>query len=144
MAHMNPLLKSIIELRHRLEAGESLRSSFPNCLCTDDTQWNSLLKRWFMALEHGTPTDKIVKGVNSPYRRIFLELLSAGFSGAPIYQNLLEIEIEVISACEIELEQKLRKLPFHSMLPVLFLMFPAFLIILLGPVLIHLLKELSQ
>lgn len=144
MAHINPLLKSIVELRHRLEAGESLRSSFPNCLNTDDADWNSLLKRWFIALEHGTPTEKIVKDIRSPYRRIFLEILGSGFNGTPIYQNLVEVEKEVTAACDLELEQKLRKLPFQSMLPVLLLMFPAFLILLLGPVLIHLLQEFSR
>ncbi len=144
MAYINPLLKSIVELRYRLEGGESLRNSFPNCLNTEDSEWNSVLKRWFMALEHGTPTEKIVKEIRSPYRRIFLEVLSSGFNGTPIYQNLLEIEKEVNTACELELEQKLRKLPFQSMLPVLLLMFPAFLILLLGPVLIHLLQELSK
>jgi hypothetical protein len=144
LAYINPLLNSISELRHRLEAGESLRASLPLCLNTNDSGWNNLARRWLIAHEHGTPTEKIVSEIKSPFRRIFLEMLAAGLNGAPIFQNLLELEKEVHAACELEIEENLRRLPFLSLLPVLFFMFPAFLLLLLGPVLLHLLQELSQ
>ncbi len=143
MANVNPLLKCIIEIRHRLESGESLRLSL-NSPLTDDQRWNQTLKKWFLAAEHGSSTEKIVKEQSSPYRRMFLELLGAGLQGSPIHQTLVELEKDVKAACELEIEGKLKRLPFLSMLPILFLMFPAFLILLIGPAIMHLLKELSQ
>lgn len=143
MAHINPLLNSISEIRHRLESGESLRSSLPVAFNTEDLKWNQTTKRWLVALEHGSPAEKLVETIKSPYRRVFLEMVAAGLAGSPIYQTLLELEREVHSACELELDANLRRLPFLAMLPVLLLMFPAFLILLLGPALIHLLQELS-
>lgn len=143
LANLNPLLVSICEIRHRLESGESLRASLPEALKTNDTIWNQTLKKWLVSLEHGAPTEKMVHAIKSPYRRVFLEVLAAGLSGSPVHQTLVELEREVHAACELELESHLRRLPFLSMLPVLLFMFPAFLLLLLGPALIHLLKELS-
>jgi hypothetical protein len=59
----------------------------------------------------------------------------------PILAHLIELENEVVRSCESELEEQIQKLPIKLMLPVLFLMFPAYLILLLGPILLSILSQ---
>lgn len=72
----------------------------------------------------------------STQRRALFLIIQAGLQGKPIFDQLCRLEEETLYQIEIETEEFLATLPIHSMLPLTFLIFPAFMLLLLGP-LIH-------
>ncbi len=76
----------------------------------------------------------------SLYRRALLELVASGLKGVPIANSLRELEIEVTRACENELEAFISALPMKTMLSLMLIQFPAFLILVFGPILTEMLR----
>lgn len=144
MENINPLLNSIIDIRYRINAGESIRSSINTHILSQPSEWSTFLRRWLISIEHKEKFKSILGELQNPYRRAFLEILESGLAGATISQALTDLEGEVRQACDLELDIKLKRLPILALLPVTLLMFPAFLLLLFGPTLSHLIEELSK
>jgi hypothetical protein len=81
---------------------------------------------------------------SSPYRRELISLVGLGLSGAPVVAKLRELEVEIRWACQDELDLFIARLPLRALLPVLLIQFPAFLILLFGPILSEFTRSLSQ
>lgn len=80
--------------------------------------------------------------MKSIYRRQVLQLLEKGIKKEPIYNQILILEHEIYQACEREIQEKLIKLPYLVMIPVLFFQFPALLTVIFGPLLQNFIESL--
>jgi hypothetical protein len=80
---------------------------------------------------------------HSDYQRAFWELISRGLEGQPIVEPLTALEAEIETAANHELDQHLATLPFKALIPLLGLQFPAFALLLLGPLMRELAKGLG-
>ena len=80
------------------------------------------------------------KSFISPLRRAVIDTIERGLSGQPTREHLQALEFEVERAANAELEAHISALPFKVLIPLLLFYFPAFLLLLLGP----LLRDLSQ
>ncbi len=70
----------------------------------------------------------------------YFEVIKEGLQGLPILEKLEDFQEELIDRLELELQKELNKLPYYLMFPLLFFMFPAFLALILGPILMEVLK----
>ena len=70
----------------------------------------------------------------------YFEVIKEGLQGLPILEKLEDFQEELIERLELELQKELNKLPYYLMFPLLFFMFPAFLALILGPILMEVLK----
>lgn len=142
MENISPTLLLLLDVRAALENGTSVRTGVLQFLKTPQESFTEIVSTWLLKLDQGQETQTLLAKLH-PCRRTLLLLLEKGIKGVPILSQIVELEAEVIRSCEAELEEQIQKLPIKLMIPVLFLMFPAYLILLLGPILLNIFKQLN-
>lgn len=80
----------------------------------------------------------------SAHQRVLFDLLYQSVQGKSIFEPIQSLEQEMREASISELDTHLGKLPYKLMIPLLLLQFPALLLLILGPLIFHFLKEVSQ
>jgi hypothetical protein len=144
MDGLAPPLRLCLNLRYALENGGALYSAVKSQLIYLDESLRIDLSVVLAAHEQGraaTGSDFISK---SEYRKALIEIIMAGLRGEPIVKQLRDIEDEIKAACEYDLEMFIARLPMKALVPLMLVQFPAFLILVLGPVLNQLIKGLAQ
>ncbi len=143
MVCLAPPLKAVLEIRLQIENGVSVSQAVRVYV-----QRNLLdafakeLGLWLFAKETGKSFDE--KAFERLYRRRLIELLNYGLKGEPILEALIDLEEDLVFAANEELERHLQKLPLISLIPLMLLEFPAFFLLLLGPLLLNLLSALQN
>jgi hypothetical protein len=144
MDHIAPPLACAIEMQHALRNGETPRAGVARFLEASDGEFARQLRRALLAWDQGGDWRPEAARMRSPYRRAICDALMRSLSGQPIQARLDELRTEIELACELEIRRHVDLLPLKAMVPLLLLQFPAFLILLLGPLLSRLLEELSR
>ena len=144
MESLAPPHQCIFALRSKIETGMSLRSSLQSYFKTENSPFSQQLWLW---VHHGAEMKNVFQHtdlIKSPYRRALMNLISSGLQGHPIHQQLIDLEKEIKEASLREIDEEVRKLPIKLMVPLLLLQFPAFLVLLFGPILSELLARLGS
>jgi len=139
-----PPLKLVLNLRYALENGRPLQTSVKAQLGELDEGLRRDLATLLAAFEQGRPSRPEEFASKSEYRRALIELVGAGLRGEPILRQLSQIEEELKLACDHDLEVFIARLPMKTLVPLMLVQFPAFLLLVLGPVLTQMIKGLSQ
>ncbi len=135
MDHVAPPLQLIAYVKRSIESGQSVRSGVLGFVRSERSDFAKNVSKWLGCLDQGLSTSFLISAQRSQYRRGLLELLERGMRGESVYVYLCQLEQETIEACQDEIDRKLAKLPFLLLAPLLLLQFPAFLILLFGPLL---------
>lgn len=144
MESMNPALLLLLTVKRHLERSQSVKIGITEYLRTEETLFRDDVATWFNLWQQGLETESVLKKQTSIYRNILLQTLERGLKGEPIYNFLVELEIEIIKACEHSLSQSLGRLPFILLVPLLLFQLPAFLILLFGPILSRFLEAMGS
>src|SRR5690606_35014836 len=80
---------------------------------------------------------------DSSQAHIFFYLVGEGLKGHSIYDRIKSFEEDIVDLCQEELQKDLDKLPYVLMVPLLLFLFPAYVLLLLGPILNLFIKELN-
>ncbi len=142
MENISPSLLLLLDVRAALENGTSVRTGVLHFLKNHHESFAESVSTWLLKLDQGQETQSLLVKLH-PCRRTLLILLEKGIKGVPILNQIAELEAEIVRSCEAELEEQIQKLPIKLMIPVLFLMFPAYLILLLGPILLNIFNQLN-
>jgi hypothetical protein len=146
MEGLAPILKCLIEVQSSIQNGEPIRAGLSKFLqgasARDETAIE--MRRFLFSWEQGQDWRSTVRNMKTPQRRALAELLASGLRGQPILPLLEELKIEMERACEIEIKGHLESLPMRMLVPLLLFQFPAFLLLLFGPLLSRLVAELSR
>lgn len=141
MDSLAPPLEALLYIKLKIQTGASTRESIkdyiythPNCLFAKN------LDLWLFEVESLQSIS--YKNMNNPYRRLFIELLKRGLEGEPILKLLHHLEMDMIEACKEDIQKQIQKLPFITLIPLLFLQVPAFLVLVIGPLMSHLLQAI--
>lgn len=136
MEDLAPPLELLLSVKSSIEKGKSIQEGIKRYLAAHNTQeFGRTSLRWFLLIDRQLPTYDLVSSIKSIYRRQILQLLEKGIKKEPIYNQILILEHEIYQACEREIQEKLIKLPYLVMIPVLFFQFPALLLMIFGPLL---------
>ena len=141
MESLNPCLSCLLHIRLGLQSGESLRQSLHRFIAQHQNSLSDLLHQWLIFYDQGQEFD--LTSVKSVYRRQLLRLFRQGLNGRPVSAELAALESEVELAIQSEIDQYVSDLPLRAMLPLLFFQFPAYLLLLLGPILLQFIKGLQ-
>jgi len=144
MENLAPPLICLLELQSALSNGESVRNGLLKYLSQSKDDFSNLTRKFLFAWDKGQDWRKLIQEEKSSYRRILLELVASGLSGLSIQNQLKEVQIEIERGMDLEIKRHIELLPFKMMIPLLLFQFPAFLLLLFGPILNQLLKELSR
>ena len=126
-----------------LESGTSSRNFTQNYLRDQDNSWTENLSKFYFRHTNGQEIDSEIHKLQIPYERAIINLLLRSFAGDPVVPELKTIEDQYYLAHKKVLDNQLIKLPYLSMIPLFIFLFPAYLVLLLGPILLSLLKGLS-
>lgn len=144
MEGLAPTLQLCLEVRLAIECGEPIMSALKSILPSLDKELSSQLLKMILDYEQTGQVDVRCVQNYGTYRGALLLILAQGLNGEPILSRLAEIEPEIRMICSEEIEKYIAALPLRAMLPVLLIQFPAFLILLLGPILNVLTKGLTS
>lgn len=136
-------LELALELQGSLEKGESLRLGIKNYLSKNRSPFANEFQIWFLRYERGVPVEIGSEWNKNAYRRTLLQTIKAGLEGQSIHEPLSALVEELFSASIDELEEEVRLRPVKLLIPVLVFQFPAYLLLLLGPVLQKVLSSIS-
>jgi hypothetical protein len=146
MEGLNPPLKCLIEIHSALSNGETVRvglSRYLSIVPLHD-EFASSIRRFLFAWDQGQDWRVVVNAIKSAYRRALLELCATALAGQPILPHLEELRQELMSAANAEIGEHLELLPIKMLVPLLLFQFPAFLLLLFGPLLVRLLEEMNR
>ena len=148
MEGLAPPLQLAIEMQSSLANGESIRSGIARF--ASDSPMNTscefarVVRRFMIAWDQSQDWRSILKQIESPYRRSLLELAAHGLSGQSVQTPLAELQKEIENACDEEIKLHIDMLPLKMLLPLLLLQFPAFMMVLFGPLLSRFVEEMSR
>ena len=143
MEDLAPPLELVLAVKSSIEKGKSIQDGIKRYLaCHGRQDFGRVVFRWFVLIDRQMPTHELVSTIRSIYRRQLLQMLEKGIKKEPIYNQILILEHEIYQACEREIQEKLIKLPYLVMIPVLFFQFPALLTIIFGPLVQNFIESL--
>ena len=143
MVYLAPPLRAVLEIRLQIENGVSVSQAIK--LYTQRNTEDIFAKElayWLFSKETGKNYSSEI--FNKPYRKHLIELLKRGLNGEPILEALCDFEEDLAFAVHEDLEQYLQKLPFITLIPLLLFEFPAFFLLLAGPLVLDLLSALQS
>lgn len=146
MEGLAPPLKCLIQIQSSIANGESVRSSIARYLqiVLVDDPFAMTVRQFMFAWEQGHDWRAMLRNVESAHRRALIEVLACGLSGQSISAHLESLRTEMCAACDLEIREHLEMLPLKMLAPLLLFQFPAFLLLLFGPLLRHLVEELNR
>ncbi len=146
MEGLAPPLACLIEIQSALQNGEAVRQGLARYLRGPQAAnpFATDIKSFLFAWDQGQDWKIVVRKLRSPHRRALLEIVATGLSGQPIQAHLTELQTEITDACDLEIRRHLEVLPLKMLAPLLLFQFPAFLLLMFGPLLKRLLEELNR
>lgn len=146
MEGLSPTLKCLIEMQSALQNGETVRVGLKRYLAnpTPKDRFAKQVRAFLFAWEQGQEWQTTVRYVPEIQRRTLLEVAACGLAGQSILPHLESLREELMAASHHEIEAHLEMLPLKMLVPLLLFQFPAFLVLLFGPLLRHLIEELNR
>lgn len=127
-------IKILRELLFALESGDSLSVAVPRALAAGDGDTPVLLTEYWVQLRQN-PKARPQGLTDNAYHQIACELLARAVAGQPVVTSLKHLLSEAESVARADLERHVSLLPFKALAPLLLFQFPAFLVLLMGPLL---------
>lgn len=137
-------LKCILEVKKSLECGDSLKLGLENYLEKNHDSFSKEIFELVGTLTSGRDLNLILRKQQNQFRRSIIETLISGYHGQAIVNRLTELEKEGVQQSEDEITTFVSTLPFRMMIPLLLFQFPAFLILLLGPIMKQFIMAVSK
>lgn len=142
MEDLRFLLKLCLHVRVSMEGGESLRASIDRFSNFEHSKNHFKLKEWLSHHEQSDGECRADQLFANNHIQIFLGIMADGLMGHSIFERLKSLEEELIEVCKDAFQRELDRLPYILMVPLLLFMFPAYLLLLLGPILNMFLNQL--
>lgn len=133
MEGLAPPLELLICVKRAVETGQSVKQGIVIYLKKGRGEFPAVVAHWLALLQQGKETRECMQSIKSLHRRTLLQILERGLAGESIYNVLARLEEELLEACHDEINTKLAQLPLIILVPLLLFQFPAFLLLLFGP-----------
>lgn len=140
MDTVNPFLTFLFHIRLGLKSGQSIVEIMDSWE-PGNSDFDQDVSYWW-TLYSVNPGNQY--SLKTDYRRILQSILVVGLDGGSILATLDVLEVDLKQRIEQDRLDYNEKLKFHLMLPLLLLVFPALLIMMLGPTLSEIVGVLSQ
>lgn len=144
MEDIAPPLACLFEMQQALRNGEPARAGVARWLRESEDDFARDLKRALFAWDQGADWRPEAQKMRSPYRRAVCDALMRSLGGQSVQARLEELRGEIELACDLEIRRHVDLLPLRAMMPLLLLEFPAFLLLIFGPLMSQLMEEVSR
>lgn len=140
MVHIVPSISFLKTFIKELEKGSAVSQSIRRACEQENTPLSTEILMWSLDFQQ-KGDGGLLWSPQSHYQLSFKELLKQGLQGAPVYQPLLDLENEMLIEFEIQWKSHLETLPVKLSIPMLFFFFPAYVVLLFGPLITKFMKE---
>ena len=148
MEDLSPTLIFLWEIKRALEKGFSIHSGVERYIQRNrSTKFTLQVESWWSGQTHkpnsypnakpslAVKDSQVQKSEVTMTRKYLFEILELGLKGQSILETLKVYEKELILSCEDEIQGHIARLPLILMIPLMGLIFPALMILLIGPLL---------
>lgn len=134
MENISPTLILLWDIKRALECGRSVRAGIGFFLERQGScEFQQQFRCWWMSQ---TNPEVIFSTEQLAYsRKYLLEIIEMGLKGQSILEVLRGYESELLISCEAEIQNHISRLPLVLMIPLMGFIFPALMLLLLGPLL---------
>jgi hypothetical protein len=137
-----PVLQAVREIRWHVESGKAMKEAVQSYLNSASDSFAMLLREaWVLKWQGKSRTEF---NFRSRLQTALWRLIERGCAGQPSMESLCALESEIEKAAQYELESHLAAVPFKILIPLLLFQFPAYLVLLLGPVLRELNRQMGS
>lgn len=153
MVGLNPVLHFLMAIEEGVNRGDGIRDIILQYAARSpsrqednrrlENQILSFLRRTESSEDARSSAEFNSSASMSIYRESLFSLLVAGLQGNSILPQLRELRAEIEGQLELDMKAHIESLPLKMLIPLLFGMFPAFLILLLGPITQNFLEALK-
>ena len=144
MENLAPPYQFVLSLIQELESGVPARIAVKKYVRGARGEFADQLLSWQLLAEQGKGAlFQKQKDKMNAFRRSIFDLLDYSLQGVSILEPLHLLEAELREVSEQRLDEHLGKLPFKLMIPLMLFQFPALLILILGPLVVHLMQEVQ-
>lgn len=143
MEGLSPTLVCITEIRGHVSNGHSIKGAIELYVRQHNTELSKELKKTLISWQMEGAKPNFHVHLKNPYQKTLLEILLIGLGGGGVMTSLETLEREVQLRSEEELEAHIQSLLIILLLPLTLFLFPAYILLLLGPLLSQLIGELS-
>lgn len=144
METLAPSLRLAQHVRYAIESGDSVRQGLRDYLALPADSFTRDVVAWMHLVDRGCSTKEFLQKMKSPARRHLLSLIERGLAGEPLLAALSAMDEELQEQSLLQIEGFLGQLPFRMLLPLLFFIFPAFVTLLLGPLLLKIVEGMGS
>ncbi|MFN7904577.1 MAG: hypothetical protein ACK5P5_05285 [Pseudobdellovibrionaceae bacterium] len=136
MGSLAPIIEFLFLLRKTLEKGHPTKKAIEIYLqSAQSSDFKLELIHFHVSQTQGQPINHVLFSSKFRLRRQLWVLMDRSRQGEPILPFLLALEAEALATFEDIATQNTQKLPFLMMIPLLLFQFPAFGLLILGPLL---------
>jgi len=144
---LEPRFSFVIWLEFRLGAGVSVRNAMHEYVNMETSnrqakRFRAALKRWVEGRQD-EELARILSLNRSVMTLTLLETLQRGLAGEPIRETIGGLKEEMEFATRMAIENHLQRLPVLVLGPLMLLIFPAIMIVMIGPIVLRLLEEMG-
>lgn len=152
MVGLNPVLRFLMAIEEGVNRGDAIRDIVLQYVAQPaTTRIERTLERQILgflrSIEQTCESDHAMGDESgdemSLYRQSLFSLLFVGVQGNSILPQLRELRSEIEAQLELDMKAHIESLPLKMLIPLLLGMFPAFLILLLGPITQNFLEALK-
>ena len=144
MENLTPSLSCLYSVKRSLFQGKSLREALLLYINEQQKGFAASLAIWLNYVEANSLATLPDLKLSSDYQKSIIVCFEAGMNGQPIQTQLEQLIQEVEAASLLEVDEHIATLPLKALLPVFLFQFPAFLLLIFGPVLSQLLNGVQD
>ncbi len=134
MENIAPSLILLWDVKRSLEKGQPLSLGIKSFLARNRKNiFADQVESWWLA--QNNPNISFDKQKLTLTRKYLLEILEQGLRGQAVLESLKAYEAELILSCEDEIQKHIARLPLVLMIPLMGFIFPAMMLLLVGPLL---------
>lgn len=135
MESLSPSLKCLYSIKRCLAQGLSLFEALKQFVEQCDSPFSVSLMIWLNYFESNNLENFPDQRWSSNYQPMLIESFRMGLTGCPIEERIDQLILEVEAAHRLEVDEFITLLPLKALMPVFLFQFPAFLLLIFGPVL---------
>ncbi len=142
MEDLNQPLLLLLNVKRSLEQNQTTLSGVHRFLARHRGKFRNQVEAWLYHLKKETKAPAAGKKMTF-HEMALLALIERGLRGESIYAHLKDLEVDLNAHLQEKIDAFLQKLPILMMIPLTLFLFPAFLTLLIGPIILQLMHSLT-
>lgn len=141
MDSISPAQKLLYDFLLQIESGKSCLRAFKLAMSSAKGVVQAECRELLFQYESGKAF--LVRSKTPELRKVIYEIIFQGLQGVPVQQRIESVIEDVEQSANADIDRFIARVPIYSLVIVLFFYFPAFMLLIMGPIVQELLNSLG-